>query len=98
MAKAMINQQYPGMYRFRGANPHAPNSNPMASVPNMSNMQSLLRRPRMPVRAGSPALRGGSAQGGKRGRDDQSMLARVQQAGRTMSPASGPKPSSGNES
>merc|ERR1719397_1519513 len=31
-AKAMINQQYPGMYRFgfRGPNPHGPGPNPMA--------------------------------------------------------------------
>merc|ERR1712106_790069 len=53
MAKAqkILNQQYPGMYRFRGANPHGVGSNPMAnianvnSMANMANMQSILRRP-----------------------------------------------------
>merc|ERR1719347_2360821 len=80
-AKAMINQQYPGMYRFRGPNPHGPGPNPMAGVSSMSN----IRRPppppevlgldsgpppmaRMPIRAPTPAGRGGRGRGGRRGR------------------------------
>eukprot|EP00092_Neocalanus_flemingeri_P012205 GFUD01013160.1.p1 GENE.GFUD01013160.1~~GFUD01013160.1.p1 ORF type:complete len:1632 (+),score=611.75 GFUD01013160.1:173-4897(+) len=142
-AKAMINQQYPGMYRFgfRGPNPHGPGSNPMASVSNMANMSNM-RRPspapshgevitldggpetgpppmaRMPVRAASPGMRGGrGGRGGRRGRPrldpdtdldfspepsssahNEMLLARLQQAGMSVSPASGSKPSSGNES
>jgi len=49
-AKAMINQQYPGMYRFgfRGPNPHAPNPhapNPHAPGSNPMAGASMLRRP-----------------------------------------------------
>jgi len=134
-AKAMINQQYPGMYRFgfRGPNPHGPGSNPMASVSNMPNMRRPSPAPthggdvitldsgppmaRMPVRAPSPAVRGGRGRGGRRGRPrldpdtdldfspepssnthNEMLLARLQQAGMTVSQASGSKSSSGNES
>jgi len=121
-AKAMINQQYPGMYRFgfRGPNPHGPpGPNPMASMSNM-------RRPppppshsgevmgldggspmaRMPIRAPSPAVRGGRGRGGRRGRPrldpdtdldfspepssnshNEMLLARLQQAGMTVTQA-----------
>jgi len=58
-AKAMINQQYPGMYRFgfRGPNPHGPGPNPMAGVPSMSSV----RRPPPPSHTGEGmGLEGGS--------------------------------------
>jgi hypothetical protein len=122
-AKAMINQQYPGMYRFgfRGPNPHGPGPNPMAG---MSSMPGIRRPPpapshpsevmgldaRMPMRAPVPAARGGRGRGGRRGRPrldpdtdldfspepssnthNEMLLARLQQAGMTVTQTSGSK-------
>jgi len=124
-AKAMINQQYPGMYRFgfRGPNPHGPGPNPMAGVSSMSNIRRPPPAPevlgldsgpppmaRMPIRAPTPAGRGGRGRGGRRGRPrldpdtdldfspepssnmhNEMLLARLQQAGMTVTQTTGSK-------
>eukprot|EP00092_Neocalanus_flemingeri_P054821 GFUD01064636.1.p1 GENE.GFUD01064636.1~~GFUD01064636.1.p1 ORF type:complete len:470 (-),score=157.85 GFUD01064636.1:45-1430(-) len=97
-AKAMINQQYPGMsgFGFRGANPHGPGSNP-------ANMSSILRRPSpAPSHPGEVITLDGGPETGpppvarvpaRADTSGMSMLERLQLMGR-----SGSKPSSGNGS
>jgi len=75
-AKAMINQQYPGMYRFgfRGPSPTPGPSVPGMPRPGPSDVITLDGAPeppmmRMPIRAPISAPRGGArGRGGRRGR------------------------------
>jgi len=134
-AKAMINKQYPGMYRsrFRAPNPHAPGMGPgVMPVPRMRQQahsevitlddspgpQPRMRMPSIGLRApmrGMPLRPGG--RGGKRGRprldpdtdldfspepqaptNSEALLARLQQAGMSVSATASPRNNSGNES
>jgi len=129
-AKAMINNQYPGMYRarFRGPNPHSPGAVPVPRMRQPANEVITLDadprpRMRMPTNMGFRGPMRGmqirpGGRGGKRGRprldpdtdldfspepqqaasNSDMLLARLQQAGMTVSAASSPRNNSGNES
>eukprot|EP00092_Neocalanus_flemingeri_P000058 GFUD01000060.1.p1 GENE.GFUD01000060.1~~GFUD01000060.1.p1 ORF type:complete len:332 (-),score=113.34 GFUD01000060.1:286-1137(-) len=100
MAKAMINQQYPGMsgFGFRGANPHGPGSNP-------ANMSSILRRPSpAPSHPGEVITLDGGPETGPPPvarvpvRADTSGMSMLERLQLMVMGRSGSKPSSGNGS
>eukprot|EP00092_Neocalanus_flemingeri_P004269 GFUD01004589.1.p1 GENE.GFUD01004589.1~~GFUD01004589.1.p1 ORF type:complete len:1194 (+),score=434.68 GFUD01004589.1:173-3754(+) len=102
-AKAMINQQYPGMsgFGFRGANLHGPGSNPA----NMANMSSILRRPSpAPSHPGEVITLDGGPETGPPPvarvpvRADTSGMSMLERLQLMVMGRSGSKPSSGNGS